>query len=77
MYVIENDKFDFLRKICFLLLFLSHSEVNKQLRDENDSLRAMIDSRKLLLSPPEVNEIIQFNYHLQLSSSRCYHHQND
>lgn len=55
------------------------SEVNKQLRDENDSLRAMIESRKLLISPPEVNQIDGRDVTISSMTvaSRCFHHQSD
>ena len=54
----------------------SSSEVNKQLRDENDSLRAMIESRKLLLSTPEVNRTGRPDEHVRSMSIRCYHRRN-
>ena len=38
------------------ILFLFISEVNKQLRDENDSLRAVIESNKITNTPVEVTK---------------------
>ena len=38
-----------------IFLYYSCREVNKQLRDENDSLRAIIESNKSNATPTKVN----------------------
>jgi hypothetical protein len=58
-----------MKKLLCIIFFSYYREVNKTLRDENDALRAMIESNKSMVSPSDVSiklfythTIISFNY---------------